>query len=353
MTEKKAPAFPKTKAGNRNLQTAETRTPRAAVLSCVDAVLVGDLPRHIEDWLYDCQFRQHSPRTVEFRQHVGDKLRWFLEREQSTQCGLSELRRYLAHVANGHEEPGGRWGNAANKRPTRPATIHRYFRELKTFFAWLVKEGFVDQSPVERITPPSVKAEQIQPYTQEQVQAMLHAARRSTDPHRDEAIVLLLFDTGIRASELCNLKVRDLDIHGRRCTVIGKGNKRRVAFFGRVAGKALWLYLKERARADDEPVFLAKRGREAGSAMTRTGLMRLTNRLGKAAGIKGLNCGVHRFRHTFAVEFLRNGGHVFTLKELMGHEGLAVTIRYVALAQADLESQHRAYSPGDRLKSKP
>jgi site-specific recombinase XerD len=84
--------------------------------------------------------------------------------------------------------------------------------------------------------------------------------------------------------------------------------------------------------------------------LTRSGLLQLIRRLGKAAKIEACRCSPHTFRHTFAVEFLRAGGNVFTLKELLGHTTLTMTQRYVAIAQADIESQHRRFSPADRLK---
>ncbi|HEY0074000.1 MAG TPA: hypothetical protein VGB77_07870 [Abditibacteriaceae bacterium] len=100
-----------------------------------DVLQARDVSRQIADWLFDCQFQQHSRRTIEFRKHVGEKLVWFLEREAHNQCGASELRRFLAHVTDGHLEPEGRWRNPKMKRPTRPATVHRYFRKLRTFCA--------------------------------------------------------------------------------------------------------------------------------------------------------------------------------------------------------------------------
>ncbi len=185
------------------------------------------------------------------------------------------LRQFLAYVANGHEEPGGRWGNPHMTHPVRSATIRAYYGELRTFFRWMVSEGFVPVSPVERITPPKLKSEQIQPFTPEQSEALLRAARRSLHPRRDEAIVLMLPDTGLRASELCGLRMCDVELQGRRCTVVGKGNKRRTVYFGPTAAKALWQYLREQPRSEDEPIFVGDRGTRAGEPLTRAGLLHL------------------------------------------------------------------------------
>jgi site-specific recombinase XerD len=144
--------------------------------------------------------------------------------------------------------------------------------------------------------------------------------------------------------------MRDIDVAGRRCIVMGKGNKHRTIYFGRTTTKALSKYFAEQPREPDTPVFLADRGTRAEEALTPSGLFQLIRRLGRVAGIQAARCSPHTFRHTFALQFSQNGGNAFTLKELLGHTSLAMTNRYVALAQANMESQHRQFSPADRIK---
>lgn len=201
-----------------------------------------------------------------------------------------------------------------------------------------------------RVAPPKLSSEQVQPFTQEHQIALLHAARRSTHPRRDEAIALFLLDTGVRASELCALKMCDLDLKLRQCNVVGKGKERRTIFFGRTSAKALWQYLREQPREENDFVFVSDRGERAGEPLTRSGLLQLVRRLGRVAQIQAARCSPHTFRRTFAVEFLRNGGNVFSLQQILGHTNLHMTNRYVALAQADIENQQRQFSPADRLK---
>jgi integrase/recombinase XerC len=205
-------------------------------------------------------------------------------------------------------------------------------------------------SPFDRIKPPIVRADQVRPFTEEQIQSLRNAARLSHNPLRDEAVILFLLDTGIRASELCSIKVRDLDLGGHRCTVLGKGNKHRMAYFGRSTKKAVWRYLQDRHVDDDEPLFLSVRGTLAGDPFTRAGILQLIARLGKAARLHGVRCSPHTFRHTAAIRFLNQGGNVFSLQQLLGHTDLTMTKRYLHLAQADLEVQARCFSPVDSLR---
>jgi len=151
------------------------------------------------------------------------------------------------------------------------------------FFRWLIQEGILEASPMEAIAAPIARADQIQPFDERQVNALISATRKTNHPKRDLAIVYFLLDTGMRVSELCCLKMSDLDMSARKCTVLGKGNKLRAIFFGRQTAKALWNYLREEEREPGSPIFLSDRGSSAGEALTRSGLFQLIERLGDAA----------------------------------------------------------------------
>jgi site-specific recombinase XerD len=324
---------------------------RAADDTQNSAVETSQLLNLVEDWLADCQIRQHSQRTIELRRMLAGRLFWFLKEQGATQCGRAEIRRFFAYLSNGHKDGGGRWGKSENRyaKPLRPETISTYFHHLRTFFNWLVGEEYLQVSPMDKIAPPISRPDQVQPFSAPQVQSLLNAAGRTKYPRRDEAIVRFLLDTGVRVSELCQLKMEDLDLIAGQAFVLGKGNKKRMVCFGRKTARVLRAYLRDDERMPDQHVFLSERGTKAGEPFLRGGILQLIERLGKKANIQGVRCSPHTFRHTFAIEFLRNGGNVFTLKQILGHTGLQVTNRYVALAQADIQSQHRRFSPGDRI----
>ena len=316
------------------------------------AIPVSDLARLCEDWIMDGQIRQLSGNTLANRRVFTGKLLWFLRQREFTACGTSELRALLAYLSSGHESEEGRWGNPRLKKCARPSTVQTYFRHFSALFQFIIEEGYLEASPMESLRPPIVRSDQVQPFTPDQTAGLLAAARRSNHPRRDTALLLFLLDTGARASEVCKLKVKDLDMQGRKCIVHGKGDKTRSLYFGRDTTKALWNLLKEEPREPDEHLFTGDRGERSGDPLTRSGVLQLINRLGKAAKVEACRCSPHTFRHTFAIEFLRGGGNVFTLQQMLGHTTLAMTNRYVALAQADIENQHRAYSPVDRMQKR-
>jgi site-specific recombinase XerD len=308
----------------------------------------SELERGTEGWLLDCEIRQHSKATLELHRIILSKLAWFVHDRKLTALGTLELRQFIVYLTRGHEQPGGRWGIAQQKEPVTPSTVQTYHRHLRTFFRWLVAEGLLEASPMEAVPSPVARPDQIQPFTTEQINALLQAAKRSPQPRRNTALIYFLLDTGLRATEVCSLCLKDMDMQNRRCSVVGKGNKRRTVPFGGTATKELWQYLREDPRDPEDPLFYSKRS----EPLTRSGLFQLLERLGTAAGIEVTRCSPHTMRHTFAVEFLRAGGNVFTLQQLLGHTTLTMTNRYVALAQADIEAQHRQFSPADRLKKK-
>jgi site-specific recombinase XerD len=157
---------------------------------------------------------------------------------------------------------------------------------------------------------------------------------------RDRAIILTLVDTGMRASELCNLRIYDADLRNHQITVQGKGKKERIVAISPRTAQLLWRYRS--SRPDAKPtahLFVVRYDRP----FNRTVLGRLLKRIGKRAGV--LNVHPHRFRHTFAIAFLRNGGNVYVLQRMLGHSSLDMVKRYLAIAQADVQDAHRDASP--------
>ena len=228
---------------------------------------------------------------------------------------------------------------------------------------------FVDLSRAELNTPHIIRGKVKQPkfikrtidaLSEDQVRAILAAALyarpyttvsgRQVTParataDRDRAIVLTLVDSGLRASELCALVIDDYDAkRGRLLVQRGKGDKARYVVVGARTQKAIWRYLTLRPNARaSEPLFATRNG----AHIDRTTLRQLLARMGNRAGVAGVH--PHRFRHTFAINFLRNGGNLLTLKELLGHESLVMVQRYARIVEADIDRAH-AHSPADKWR---
>ncbi len=126
---------------------------------------------------------------------------------------------------------------------------------------------------------------------------------------------------------------------------MGKGAKERLVPVGTSSRRAIGRYLAQRGRGEpDESVFLA----EVGTGLTFHGIQQILKRLKASAGLER-RCSPHTFRHTFAHNYLVNGGDVFTLQRILGHTSLDMVRRYVALADTDVASRHDLASPADHL----
>jgi integrase/recombinase XerD len=158
--------------------------------------------------------------------------------------------------------------------------------------------------------------------------------------------MLVLLDMVIRASELCRLDIGDVILEEGEVRVLtystGNKTKPRTVFLGVRSYEALWRYLVDRVPYhDDHPLFVSTTKKR----MNRNSLRHMLNHLGKRAGVD--NVYPHRFRHTFAIEYLRNDDDIFTLKRLLGHSTLTMVQNYLAIAKSDVQSVHRKASPVD------
>jgi integrase/recombinase XerD len=235
-------------------------------------------------------------------------------------------------------------------------TVLNYYVGLSALWTWAFYEGVVEEHIIRQIIPPNPKKAEIIPFTLQDVRLIIAACERSRSyrrpgqleqcnhslpyPERNKAIVLLLLDTGLRASEVCNSKIANIDLRNKRMTVIGKGNKQRTVPFSAKTGKRIWRYLATRRGYNDrDPLFASNDG----GAIDRHSLRRFLNRLGQRADVRKVY--PHRFRHTFAINFLRNGGDIYTLQYILGHSTLEMVKRYLKLAEQDTENSHRIASP--------
>jgi integrase/recombinase XerD len=158
---------------------------------------------------------------------------------------------------------------------------------------------------------------------------------------RNRAIILLMLDTGLRASELCSLKIEDMDNRNNRIYVRqGKGMKERLLPFSPRTDQMIWRYLASRAdTVPGDPLFESKLNR----TMTRTKRAEMFANIGRRAGVDHLH--PHRLRHTFAIQYLRNGGNDYTLQAVLGHSSLDMVKHYLRIAQIDVDSAHRRGPP--------
>lgn len=231
-------------------------------------------------------------------------------------------------------------------RPLAPRTIHGRYRSLSAFLNWAVREELIAKSPLSNIPRPKVPKYIPNPFTEAEVKRLIKACDDQSEDTRlrEIAIVLFFLDTGVGKKELLSLTMDKLQIDRGQALVMGKGSKQRYVHFASRTRRALWRYTslgRPEPVAHVNNVFLSHDGR----TMKESRLAYVLRRLGQRADVVGMH--PHRFRRAAAIQFLRNGGNLFALQKMLGHETLEMVRRYLELADSDLEEAHKSASPVD------
>ena len=221
------------------------------------------------------------------------------------------------------------------------------YRGLFRFCGWLVDEEEITANPMKALSPPQPKSKPVPVLTDTDLAALLKAcAGKDFRDRRDEAMIRLLLDCGLRVSELCGLTVEGVDLDQGMTLVRGKGNKVRPVYFGARTARAVDRYLRQRSTqrwAHLDALFLTQRG-----ALTPDGARERMKVRGTQAGIDDLH--PHRFRHTFAHDFLMSGGQERDLKRLAGWSSDVMLERYGAsAADARAKAAAQRMKRGDRV----
>ncbi len=230
-------------------------------------------------------------------------------------------------------------------------TRHRYFREVRCFFNWLVEAGYVVRSPFAGIKNVRLPAKIVRPFSLDDVRILLHACGDGDVAIRDRAILITLLDTGLRVSELAQLTLADLDLDALRLRVLhAKGNKQRVVPFSDACRIAIASFLACRGAAPG-PLFCASNhhgGLRIDVILKSNGIKQLLRRLGKQTGLAKVHA--HRFRHSFATFAIENGARELDVQLLLGHSSPDMVRRYTSTYNSEQAARrHVEFSPATML----
>lgn len=234
----------------------------------------------------------------------------------------------------------------------KDVTVNSAARTLSAFCSWLHGDELIRVNPFRserrRVEMPRYAKTHIETISDADFRLLLRSCDRDTAKgRRDEAMLMFLFDTGVRASELVGLKREHLDLKTREADIFGKGRKWRKVFFSPQTAIALSRYLSRR-RDSSEYVFLGHSDRP----MTVFGLNQMLERRTLRTGATS-KTNPHNFRHTFATNFLRNGGGIAQCARLLGHSDPGLTLRtYTHLVTGDLRDAHAEFSPVARVMAR-
>ena len=227
-------------------------------------------------------------------------------------------------------------------------TISRVISSLRSFFKYLVRENKLDSDPCVLLSNPKLDKRLPNYVNYEELDQLMNSVDTSTPLGKRDALILeMLYSTGIRVSELVHIKLSDVS-HGE-IRVVGKGNKERIVYYGKVCEKKLIDYAKNgRGKLVKDPsvqfLFLNKNGKP----LSVRGVELIFEQVVRKSGLK-IHVTPHTFRHTYATHMLNEGADLKSVQELLGHENLSTTQVYTHVSNAHLREVYLHAHP--RAKS--
>ncbi len=299
----------------------ETATP--ALPAAANGHGATNLEPLVREWLLDLQVLGRSPKTIDwYRKHVHG---YFLERSVRTldQLTAADLKGYLA---------------AIQARGLAENTVHGAFQTIKALANWAVREGYSVDPALLRVRAPRVAVKEMESYTPAQLKTIFEA----TPAGWSILAVQILLGTGMRLGELCALELEDVEDDGEAMFLKirrGKGAKfRRVPVSHRLRRELLRYVNRMRPDSASPNLLLLRDGRPVDVECVSDLFQRTRRRI-------GFRVHAHKFRHTFATEYLRNGGEIERLRRILGHTTYVMVMRYVHLDKGDLYRDFDLRSP--------
>lgn len=286
----------------------------------------------------------YSPDTIEQYSWALSKWILFMGDKDVHDCSLEDGRRFIVHTQGTN---------------LSPASVFHIWKALRSFYKWAVPELGVNNVMANLHQPP-YQHKEISPLSNGEIDKLLSAAvvvgtangsvsyeYRHPQADRNRLVILLMLDTGVRVGELARLNVDDVNMDTCEIAVrpyrSSLKSRPRSVYFGKRTQKELWKYLLNREGVKNDPLLLSTYERR----MSADAIKHLVRRISLRAGVPAHP---HSFRHTFAIEYLRNNGDIFTLQRLLGHSSLEMVRYYLALANSDMEAAHRRASPVDNWR---
>ena len=216
----------------------------------------------------------------------------------------------------------------------KSTSVSRKISSLKSFYKFLYKNNYIDKKdyPLVKVTYPKKEKKLPKFLYYNDLLEIINESSKDKDGVRDRLIIEMLYATGVRVSELVNIKLSDIDFNNKRIVVCGKGNKERVVYYGDYAKEVLDKYLETHIRKDNNYLFLNSKGEQ----ITDGGIRYIIDNIMKKLFIK-THVTPHVLRHTFATDMLNNGCDIKVVQELLGHSSLKATEIYTHVTNERLK----------------
>lgn len=280
----------------------------------------------IDQFLNYLEFEQnYSSYTIKNYQIDLKEFKKFIQNKEISLIEYNDIREYLLYLFD---------------KKYKKKTIARKVSSLRSFFKYLYSENIIKDNPMVLISNPKLDKKLPKFLNNGEIEKILTIPDTKTPIGiRDALILEMLYSTGIRVSELINIKLDDINFHDRKIKILGKGNKERYVFFGQICLEKLNNYLQNSRplliKKGIDYLFLNKRSNQLSDRSVR----KIVDDIAKKAELK-MNISPHVLRHTFATHMLNEGADLKSVQELLGHENLSTTSIYTHVSNEHLRNTY-------------
>lgn len=308
------------------------------------------LSEALEELITETIANGRSDRTVaDYNQKLAP-LVGFLKNKDIGDVTARDLRNYVSYLRS----RSMRYESHPTRTPVRgglsQASVTGYLRALRRLFRFAENEGLVAQNPTTGLRVPKPKRGEPKAIATKDFARLLNAIDGDAiNQRRNRAMLLLLADSAARVGGLVQIRLSDLDLEQQTVYLREKGDKGRFAFFTPITAEALEIWLEVRPSNGCDMLFV-NLGNRMGEPITTQAVSQVLRRLKKRSGVTG-HANPHSLRHAFAREYLKNGGNLASLADIMGHSDVQVTWQaYAVFSVEELKAAHSRYSPVANLE---
>ncbi|WP_281170744.1 site-specific tyrosine recombinase/integron integrase [Jeotgalicoccus marinus] len=291
---------------------------------------------YVKDFLKMLEFqRNFSPHSIKSYDHDIHEFITFLWTENLSvkEFKYGDARSYLSSLYD---------------RGLKKATVSRKISSLRSYYNYLLDRDAVEINPFSNLPFPKKESQLPDFMYDNEINALFDSMDTGHKMYlRDRAIIELLYATGIRASELINIKLSDIDFTAQALKVLGKGRKWRVVPFNNSTRESLKDYLDEFSTPIKgiDTIWINQRQGQ----LTVRGLRHIIDMVVKRSALH-LDVHPHTFRHTFATHLLNNGADLRAVQDLLGHESLSTTQRYTHVTTEQIKATYLNAHPGNKKR---
>ena len=274
--------------------------------------------------------KKYSENTIKSYNNDLKKFENYFKNKNINQIEENNIKNYIKYL---------------NKENNDTKTISHNISTLRSFYKFLLIEKILKTNPMEYIELPKTKKSLPKTLSIEEIDNLLDIKLTDSFSYRNKAMLELMYSSGLRVSELVNVKIHDVDISNCIIRIMGKGSKERIVPLGDYAIKYIELYLKEHReklikREMNDYLFLNNHGKK----MTRQGFFKILKGIAKEKNIK-TEFSPHTLRHSFATHLLNGGADLRSIQEMLGHSDISTTQIYTHVSKEKLKENYNNFHP--------